>query len=83
MDLGDAGRHSDGGILSNSEFGCALENDSLSIPNPCSLPGTTQPNLPFVIVGDEAFPLKINLLRPYPGKSLQGIHVLISFCIIL
>ena len=35
------------------------------------LAGTTRPNLPFVIVGDEAFPLKQNMLRPYPGKNLS------------
>ena len=55
IDIGDAGRHSDGGILANSEFGNALEIGSLSIPELCPLPGTTQPSLPFVIVGDEAF----------------------------
>ena len=32
VDIGDAGRHSDGGILSNSEFGRALERNSLSLP---------------------------------------------------
>lgn len=26
--------------------------------------------MPFVVVGDEAFPLKTNLMRPYPGKSI-------------
>ena len=35
-----------------------------------SLVYTTQPALPFVFVGDEAFPLKKNLLRPFPGKNL-------------
>ena len=68
VELGDAGRHSDGGVLSNSEFGQALEDGSLSIPHPCPLPGTTQPNLPYFIVGDDAFPLKTTILRPYPGK---------------
>lgn len=27
--------------------------------------------MPYVIVGDEAFPLKTNLMRPYPGKSIK------------
>ena len=72
IDIGDAGRHSDGGILANSEFGNALEVGSLSIPEPCPLPGTTQPSLPYIIVGDEAFPLRMNMLRPYPGKQLSG-----------
>ena len=51
VDIGDNGRHSDGGVLTNSEFGQALENGTLSIPSGRPLPGTTQPSLPYVIVG--------------------------------
>ena len=32
LDLGEVGRRSDGGVFSNSAFGMALENGSLSIP---------------------------------------------------
>ena len=34
------------------------------------LTGTTGLSLPFVIVGDEAFPLKDYLMRPFPGRFL-------------
>ena len=34
IDVGDAGRHSDSGVLSNSLFGKALETNSLSLPSP-------------------------------------------------
>ena len=71
VDLGEAGRHSDGGVLANSEFGQAFENGALAIPDPRPLTGTTQPALPLVIVADAAFPLKENMLRPYPGKNLS------------
>lgn len=37
----------------------------------CLLLGTTEPNLPFVMVGDEAFPLKEYMLRPFPGRFLS------------
>ena len=79
VDIGEAGRHSDGGILANSEFGQALENGNLSIPDPHPLTGTTQPALPYVIVGDAAFPLKENILRPYPGKNLSEDRVVFNY----
>ena len=56
VDVGDSGRHSDGGVLSNSAFGKALLQSKLPFPADSALPGTTQPALPYVIVGDEAFP---------------------------
>lgn len=70
IDVGDAGRHSDGGVLSNSEFGKALQSNSLALPPDQALPGTLSPIVPYVFVGDEAFPLKPHMMRPYPGKNL-------------
>ena len=72
LDLGQVGRFSDGGVLAHSAFGRALESGSLHFPAPKSLPGSSSPHLPFVIVGDEAFPLRQYMLRPYPGKNLSG-----------
>lgn len=68
VDIGSYGKNSDGGIFAHSNLGRALERNALNIPNPVELPGTNQ-KAPFVIVGDEAFPLKPNLLRPY--SSIQ------------
>ena len=70
VDVWDAGCHSDGGVFSNSAFGKAFERGTLSILSPRSPTSTTQPALPFAFVGDEAFPFKKNLLRPYPGRNL-------------
>ena len=67
MDIGNCGRHSDGGVFANSEFGQAIESGALSIPPPIALPGTTTEAL-FVFVADEAFPLRTDMLRPYPGR---------------
>ena len=72
MDLGQVGRFSDGEVLAHSAFGRALENGSLHFPVPKSLSGSSSPHLPFVIVGDEAFPLRLYMLRPYPGRNLSG-----------
>ena len=42
----------------------------LSIPPPKLFGGSVLPNLLYVFVEDEAFPLLQNLMRPYPGGNL-------------
>ena len=73
MDIGNSGRHNDGWVLSNSDYGQALINDSVFITYPYPLTGTTVVMLPYVIVADEAFSLKMNMVWTYPGSELPGI----------
>ncbi|XP_042581119.1 putative nuclease HARBI1 [Cyprinus carpio] len=70
VDVGAFRRESDGGVLGRSAFGSRLAQGSLNLPAPAVLPGTTTPS-PFFFLGDEAFPLQENLMRPYPGTNLQ------------
>lgn len=70
VDVGSFGKNSDGGIMAHSKLGKALDQNKLNVPPKEALPGTTN-DVPYVIVGDEAFPLKTYLLRPYPGKQLD------------
>lgn len=70
VDIGEAGRQSDGGVFSHSNLGIAFEQKLLKIPEPRALPGSIK-KFPFVLVGDEAFPLKDYLVKPYPRDSLQ------------
>ena len=37
-------------------LGKLLKQVTYPIPKPCPLPGTSQPDLPYVVVADEAFP---------------------------
>ena len=62
VDIGDAGRHSDGGVFSNSELGKAMDAGELSLPEPCVLPGLASA-FPYMFVGDTAFPLKTYMLH--------------------
>lgn len=71
VDVGAYGKNSDGGIFTNSNFSKALELGKLSIPSDENLPQTTT-KMPYVMVGDEAFPLKTYLMRPYPKKNLDN-----------
>ena len=70
VDIGDIGSNSDGGVFSHSAFGKAYINGELHIPQGRPLP-FMQPayRVPFVIVGNEAFPSRSDLLRPYPGRN--------------
>jgi len=67
IDVGANGRMSDAGVFSNSKLSGALENNDLKFPPASALPGTTT-GAPFVVVADDAFPLKTYMLKPYPGR---------------
>ena len=70
VDIGDLGSNSDGGIFSNSKFGKAFLEHKLDIPSGRTLPGMTPAyRIPLVLIGDEAFPSRPDLLRPYPGRK--------------
>ncbi|XP_036322524.1 protein ALP1-like [Rhagoletis pomonella] len=66
IDIGAYGSQSDGGILWNSGFGKLLYNGKLDLPENSILPDTDI-SFPHYFVGDNAFPLKSFLMRPYPG----------------
>jgi len=58
------GSISDGGVWLHSDFGSSLEQGLIDLPYPEPLLETNTP-FPFAFVGDEAFPLKTYLMRPY------------------
>lgn len=64
VDVGTNGRVSDGGVIYNTKFWELLQNNKLNIPKPSQLPDTVT-NFPYVFVGDDAFALGINLMKPY------------------
>lgn len=68
IDVGACGREGDAAIFASSELAVALENNTLQLPAPKRLPNSTKV-LPHVIVGDDAFPLKPYLLKPFPGRG--------------
>lgn len=70
IDVGKNGRISDGGIFANTPIYNKLENGSLRLPADEPLPDRVK-NIPFLLVGDEAFPLKSYLMKPYPNRNLD------------
>ncbi|KAM4043720.1 uncharacterized protein ACNLHF_013985 [Anomaloglossus baeobatrachus] len=72
VDIGAYGRTGDSRIFNNSVMGQRLRSNDLSVPPPRLLPGTSDTQAPFVIVGDEAFQLRREVLRPYPLRVLDN-----------
>lgn len=69
VNTGSNGRVSDGGILQETDFLEALTKNTLNIPPSRKLVGT-EVALPYVFIGDAAFPLMENILKPYPQKNI-------------
>ncbi|GBO32017.1 hypothetical protein AVEN_264592-1, partial [Araneus ventricosus] len=70
VDIGTNGRISDGGVWGKCKLKLALDRNTVNIPEADNLPLTTT-KVPYVIVADDAFPLSINLMKPYPGRGLN------------
>ena len=67
VDIGEYGSNCDGAIFKNSEFGQAYLKGNLDVPPPKALPNFPEGGLlPYCIVADEAFPLRLDIMRPYP-----------------
>lgn len=70
IDVGSYGRNSDGGIFANCNLGRALSKNTLHLPHDEVLPMVESLGpIPYVMVGDEAFPLQRQIMRPFPGRG--------------
>ena len=70
-DIGCNGQISDGGVFKNCNLYHALEQKNLKIPKESTLPGSNQV-FPFVLVADDAFPLKDYIMKPYSQHGLTA-----------
>lgn len=69
--VGTQGRISDGGVFNQTRFKECMEQSTMKIPPSSPLPGQND-SLPFVFVGDDAFPLSKHIMKPYPGLHDKG-----------
>ncbi|XP_025264292.1 protein ALP1-like [Camponotus floridanus] len=73
VDIGAEGRHSDGGVFDSSGLPHLLETNALHIPPPRRL-NNMDFDFPYVLLGDEAFPLSTYMMRPYPRSRRLNIN---------
>lgn len=68
VDIGGYGRRSDGGIFKECQFGIKFEQNKMNVPDAQAI-SENGSVMQYCLVGDEAFPLKEYMLRPFPGKG--------------
>ena len=68
LDIGAFGRDNDAGVLTESQFENCFENNVCHFPEPKKVGDFV---IPYLIVGDDIFPLKTWLMKPMAGKNLS------------
>ncbi|XP_045775421.1 uncharacterized protein LOC123874228 [Maniola jurtina] len=71
VDIGCQGRISDGGVLRNSTLFDMIRDGTLSLPQAIPLQGRNTP-VPFYFIGDDAFPISQNIIKPFFGYHAKG-----------
>lgn len=71
VDIGCQGRISDGGVLRNSTLFDMIRDGTLSLPQAIPLQRRNTP-VPFYFIGDDAFPISKNIIKPFSGYHAKG-----------
>ena len=69
FDLGQYESNNDSGVLANSKMGQMFVDDLLHVPPDTKLQNDDLHDCPYFLLGDEIFPLRKLLMRPFPGKT--------------
>lgn len=68
VDVGAYGRESDGGVFGKCSLAKALAENTIGVPTPKPLPTSENP-VPYVIVADDAFPMKSYIMKPFSFRN--------------
>lgn len=70
VNVGASGRAGDAGVYNESTLKKAVSDNTLNLPPPATIEGTSS-KVNFHIIGDDAFAMNKNLMKPYPHKNLE------------
>ncbi|XP_016412021.1 uncharacterized protein LOC107743354 [Sinocyclocheilus rhinocerous] len=68
--VGTQGRVSDAGLFAHSDLRKAMDQGLLNFPPPEPLP-SSDIMMPYMFVGDETYPLRHDLMKPYPFRQME------------
>ncbi|XP_041826075.1 protein ALP1-like [Melanotaenia boesemani] len=70
ISVGAQNRASDAGVFPGSDFEQALDSGLLNLPAADLLPGSDI-QAPYVFLGDNAYPLRLDLMKPYASRQMD------------
>ncbi|KAG0410218.1 hypothetical protein HPB47_012660 [Ixodes persulcatus] len=73
VEIGHHSSESDGGIFARSQLQQRINCGEQGLPPPAAV--GEEGDLPYFLLGDEAFSLKAYFIRPYPRKSKEAYRV--------
>lgn len=79
IDVGAQGRVSDGGVFSNSSLCQLLDSGRLNLPPSEPIDPSYDVNVPYFFVGDDAFPMQPNLMKPYSRRNLTADELVTNY----
>ncbi|XP_017472696.1 PREDICTED: putative nuclease HARBI1 isoform X1 [Rhagoletis zephyria] len=78
VEVGAYGRESDGGVFARCKLSSALADNTINFPPRRPLPNEADP-MPFVIIADDAFPLKPYILKPFSYREQVMSHKIFNY----
>lgn len=79
VQVGDMGSNSDAGIYADSTIANLIREHQLNLPEgTAKLPGSNI-QAPCFFVGDDAFPMSMTMLKPYPGRGLSEMKKIFNY----
>ena len=87
VNVGCQGRLCDGAVYKASDLYQGMISNSFNNPKPITLPKTVDhcwgedsyQDIPFAIVGDDAFQISTRMLKPYKGRSLPDGKIVFNY----